>query len=135
MNKGVITGLPLFKRGKVRDIYDLGDRLLIVATDSISCFDVVLPTGIPGKGKILLEHYSTLSIDEDFVQRQCRQGVWGGEHRLMLALLQDAINCYYACLWARDKKGKELFRETEQWIMERNSDCIYSFETSVRDLG
>ncbi len=53
MNKGVITGLPLFKRGKVRDIYDLGDRLLIVATDRISCFDVVLPTGIPGKGKIL----------------------------------------------------------------------------------
>jgi phosphoribosylaminoimidazole-succinocarboxamide synthase len=53
MNMGVITGLPLFKRGKVRDIYDLGDRLLIVATDRISCFDVVLPTGIPGKGKIL----------------------------------------------------------------------------------
>ncbi len=44
MNKGLITGLPLFKRGKVRDIYDLGDRLLIVATDRISCFDVVLPT-------------------------------------------------------------------------------------------
>ena len=53
MNKGLITGLPLFKRGKVRDIYDLGDRLLIVATDRISCFDVVLPTEIPHKGKIL----------------------------------------------------------------------------------
>ncbi len=53
MNKGVITGLPLFKRGKVRDIYVLGDRLLMVATDRISCFDVVLPTEIPGKGKIL----------------------------------------------------------------------------------
>ena len=53
MQEGVITGLPLFKRGKVRDIYDLGDRLLLVATDRISCFDVVLPTRIPGKGKIL----------------------------------------------------------------------------------
>ena len=53
MNKGVITGLPLFKRGKVRDIYAVGDQLLIVATDRISCFDVVLPTEIPGKGKIL----------------------------------------------------------------------------------
>ena len=53
MNKGLIPGLPLFKQGKVRDIYDLGDRLLIVATDRISCFDVVLPTEIPGKGKIL----------------------------------------------------------------------------------
>lgn len=53
MNKGPITGLPLFKRGKVRDIYAVGDQLLIVATDRISCFDVVLPTEIPGKGKIL----------------------------------------------------------------------------------
>jgi phosphoribosylaminoimidazole-succinocarboxamide synthase len=40
-------------RGKVRDTYDLGDRLLIVATDRISAFDVVLPTGIPDKGKVL----------------------------------------------------------------------------------
>ena len=40
-------------RGKVRDIYDLGDKLLIVATDRISAFDVILPTGIPGKGKVL----------------------------------------------------------------------------------
>lgn len=48
-----IPGLKLFKRGKVRDIYDLGTELLIVATDRISCFDVVLPTPIPGKGEIL----------------------------------------------------------------------------------
>ena len=53
MQSGLISGLPLFKRGKVRDIYDLGDRLLMVASDRISCFDVVLPTEIPGKGKIL----------------------------------------------------------------------------------
>jgi phosphoribosylaminoimidazole-succinocarboxamide synthase len=47
-----IPGLPV-KRGKVRDVYDLGDRLLIVATDRISAFDWVLPTGIPDKGRIL----------------------------------------------------------------------------------
>ena len=41
------------RRGKVRDIYDLGDRLLIVATDRISAFDVVMPTGIPDKGRVL----------------------------------------------------------------------------------
>ena len=45
--------LPLFIRGKVRDTYDLGDYLLIVATDRISAFDVVLPQGIPDKGKVL----------------------------------------------------------------------------------
>jgi phosphoribosylaminoimidazole-succinocarboxamide synthase len=48
-----IKEVPLLKRGKVRDIYDLGDRLLIVVTDRISAFDVVLPTPIPDKGKIL----------------------------------------------------------------------------------
>ncbi len=45
--------LPLFVRGKVRDTYLLGDRLLIVATDRISAFDVVLPCGIPDKGAVL----------------------------------------------------------------------------------
>jgi len=42
-----------FKRGKVRDIYDFGDKLLIVSTDRISCFDVVLPMVIPNKGGVL----------------------------------------------------------------------------------
>jgi phosphoribosylaminoimidazole-succinocarboxamide synthase len=45
--------IPLFGRGKVRDTFELGDLLLIVATDRISAFDVVLPCGIPDKGKIL----------------------------------------------------------------------------------
>ncbi len=45
--------LKLYKRGKVRDIYDLGDKLLIISTDRISCFDVVLPSGIPYKGWVL----------------------------------------------------------------------------------
>ena len=45
--------LPLFRRGKVRDVYGLGDKLLIVSTDRISAFDVVLPCGIPDKGKVL----------------------------------------------------------------------------------
>lgn len=48
-----IEGLELIGRGKVRDIYDLGDKLLIVATDRISAFDVVMPDPIPDKGRIL----------------------------------------------------------------------------------
>lgn len=48
------TQLPFPKRsGKVRDVYDLGDRLLIVSTDRISAFDYILPNGIPDKGKVL----------------------------------------------------------------------------------
>jgi phosphoribosylaminoimidazole-succinocarboxamide synthase len=50
-----LAGLRLHGRGKVRDIYDLGDHFLIVASDRLSAFDVVLPTPIPDKGKVLTQ--------------------------------------------------------------------------------
>ncbi len=50
-----IPAFPLWRRGKVRDVYDLGDRLLIVTTDRLSAFDVVLPTPIPDKGRVLTQ--------------------------------------------------------------------------------
>jgi phosphoribosylaminoimidazole-succinocarboxamide synthase len=54
-----LPGVPKLKSGKVREIFDLGDRLLLVATDRISAFDVVLPNGIPRKGEVLtqLSHF------------------------------------------------------------------------------
>ncbi|MCX7822718.1 MAG: phosphoribosylaminoimidazolesuccinocarboxamide synthase [Syntrophobacterales bacterium] len=64
-----LEGLKLLGRGKVRDIYDLGDMLLIVATDRISAFDVVMPDPIPDKGKIL----TALSLFWlDFLKDICR---------------------------------------------------------------
>ncbi len=53
VEKTNIPGWPEPRRGKVRDVYDLGDKLLIVATDRVSAFDVILPDAIPEKGKIL----------------------------------------------------------------------------------
>ncbi|NBP63358.1 MAG: phosphoribosylaminoimidazolesuccinocarboxamide synthase [Bacteroidetes bacterium] len=50
-----IPGIPLFRKGKVRDVYDLGNALLIVATDRISAFDVIMEDAIPGKGTLLTE--------------------------------------------------------------------------------
>jgi len=49
------AGIAPMARGKVRDIYDLGDRLLLVATDRLSAFDVVMPTAIPDKGRVLTQ--------------------------------------------------------------------------------
>ena len=78
-----LNGINLFKRGKVRDVYDLGNELLIVSTDRISCFDVILPTAIPRKGEVLTwlstfwfgftkdivaNHLITANVD-DFPQR------------------------------------------------------------------
>jgi phosphoribosylaminoimidazole-succinocarboxamide synthase len=50
-----LPGVKLWKRGKVRDVYEVGDKLLLIATDRLSAFDVVLPTGIPGKGVLLTQ--------------------------------------------------------------------------------
>ena len=54
-----IPGIPKLRSGKVREIFDLGDRLLLVATDRISAFDVIMPNGIPRKGEVLtqLSHF------------------------------------------------------------------------------
>src|SRR5260221_12839671 len=50
-----LPGIPRVKSGKVREIFDLGDRLLFVATDRISAFDCVMPNGIPRKGEVLTQ--------------------------------------------------------------------------------
>jgi phosphoribosylaminoimidazole-succinocarboxamide synthase len=55
ITKTDLPGVKLHGRGKVRDIYDLGEHFLIVATDRLSAFDVVLPTPIPNKGKVLTQ--------------------------------------------------------------------------------
>jgi len=55
LHQSDIAQAELLFRGKVRDVYDLDDALLLVATDRLSAFDVVLPTPIPGKGRILTE--------------------------------------------------------------------------------
>ena len=54
-----LPGVPKIKSGKVREVFDLGDRLLFVATDRISAFDCVMPNGIPRKGEVLtqLSHF------------------------------------------------------------------------------
>jgi phosphoribosylaminoimidazole-succinocarboxamide synthase len=65
-------GIQVFKRGKVRDVYDLDDRLLIVSTDRISCFDVVLPTPIPCKGKVLTQlSFFWFEFTKDIIDNHC----------------------------------------------------------------
>ena len=74
--------LPLFFRGKVRDTYNLGNRLLIVATDRISAFDVVLPAGIPSKGLSRQKAY-------ELVQRNAMKA-WKGNKNFLTLLKSDS---------------------------------------------
>jgi len=95
--KTEIPGAPAPKRGKVRDIYDLGDKLLIVVTDRISAFDVVMPNGIPDKGVVLnqISMYwfkqvagvipnHVLSTDIDTLPEPFRKAKAQLEHRSMI---------------------------------------------------
>ena len=57
------------------------------------------------------------------------------EKRLMLAILQDAIDCFQKYMFARNDRGRAIFDETEQWIMEENADWLFSFEGICEVLG
>lgn len=55
--------------------------------------------------------------------------------RLMLAVLEDAVGCFQKYIYARDRKGKALFHDAEDWILEKNSDWLFSFESICEVLG
>ena len=103
-----LPGVPLYARGKVRDVYDLGDRLLIIATDRISAFDCIMPNGIPGKGKILTEmslfwfdlvrdivpnHLITARVDEYPEQLRAHREQLEGRSMIVLKAERIDIEC------------------------------------------
>lgn len=57
------------------------------------------------------------------------------EKRLMLAVLEDAVACFQKYVFARDGKGKTTFREAEEWILEEDSDWLFSFDNVCEVLG
>jgi phosphoribosylaminoimidazole-succinocarboxamide synthase len=103
-----IKEYPLLTRGKVRDVYDLGDRLLIIASDRISAFDWVLPTPIPGKGMILNSmslfwfdfvkdivpnHVLTTRVDDYPVSLQKHKSQLDGRSMIVLKARRIDIEC------------------------------------------
>jgi phosphoribosylaminoimidazole-succinocarboxamide synthase len=103
--------IPLFKRGKVRDVYDLKDKLLIVSTDRISAFDVVLPNGIPCKGEAL----NRLSVywfkeTENIVQNHILEVIDPRTVLVRKAIpikIEFVVRGYlYGSLWKKYVKGK-----------------------------
>lgn len=103
-----LSDLKTFNVGKVRDIYDLDDRILIVATDRLSAFDVVLPTGIPYKGKILTalsafwfhftrdildNHLITTDLDEFPAELQKYRDILAGRSMLVKKAERIDVEC------------------------------------------
>ena len=102
--------LPLFLRGKVRDTYDLGNQLLIIATDRISAFDVVLPCGIPNKG-LVLNQLSAFWFDQtkDLVPNHMVEAV-DDVHHLDSYLPSESRFAYPAYLAGRSMVVKKVKR-------------------------
>ncbi len=103
-----LKGLKLINRGKVRDLYDLGEYLLIVATDRISAFDVIMPNPIPGKGEILTKlsefwfarmadivgnHLVTTDVDRYPVECQPHRDVLRGRSMLVRKAKPLPVEC------------------------------------------
>jgi phosphoribosylaminoimidazole-succinocarboxamide synthase len=103
--------LPLLRRGKVRDVYDLGDALLMVATDRVSAFDVVLPQPVPRKGEVLtlisawwfartadLVPNHLISVDPDLIVERhpalaAHRSVWARRAMLVRKLEPFPVEC------------------------------------------
>ena len=102
--------LPLFYRGKVRDTYDLGNRLLIIATDRISAFDSVLPCGIPDKGSVL-NQLSAFWFEQtkDLVPNHMIEAV-DDVHQLDAYLPTQNLAAYANCINSRSMIVKKVER-------------------------
>ncbi len=139
-----IKEYPLMRRGKVRDIYDLGDSLLFIASDRISAFDVVMPNGIPGKGKVLTQtslfwfeflrdivanHLVTAKIDEYPVPLRSYRHILDG--RSMIVTKAERIEA--ECI-VRGYISGSMWKELQQ---ARNADSNtvhgFSFPPGLRE--
>jgi phosphoribosylaminoimidazole-succinocarboxamide synthase len=132
-----IKEYPLMRRGKVRDIYDLGDTLLFVASDRISAFDVVMPNGIPGKGRVLTQmslfwfdflkdvvanHLVTAKVDEYPAKLRAYRDQLDG--RSMIVVKADRIDA--ECI-VRGYISGSMWKELVQ-ARKSGSNAVHGFE-------
>ena len=132
-----IKEYPLIRRGKVRDIYDLGDSLLFIASDRISAFDVVMPNGIPGKGRVLTQmslfwfdflkkvvdsHLVTAKVDEYPTPLRAYRDVLEG--RSMIVIKADRVDV--ECI-VRGYISGSMWKEL-QTARKQGSNTVHGFE-------
>jgi hypothetical protein len=72
--------------------------------------------------------------DAGVIENVFKKNIHEGEKELMMAVLQDAVECFQAYVLATKPREKRLFQEAEDWILEKNSDCFFSFENICENL-
>lgn len=135
--KTELEGVKLFSRGKVRDIYDLDDKLLFVASDRISAFDVVLPNGIPDKGKLLTQmsifwfdflkdtvksHFITADVDEFPEPLRAYRDVLDGRSMIVTKAERVDVECV-----VRGYISGSLWKELKE-ARARGSNSVHGFD-------
>ena len=132
-----IREYPLMRRGKVRDIYDLGDSLLFIASDRLSVFDVVMPNGIPGKGRLLTQmslfwfdflrnvvdnHLVTAEVDEYPVPLRGYRDMLDGRSMIVTKAQRVDVECI-----VRGYISGSMWKEL-QAARKQGSNTVHGFE-------
>ncbi len=92
-------------------------------------------TGLSIEEKVTSLFQPDTLLPAQYLETFRRKGHLEPEKRLMLAVLEDAVACFQKYLFARDGRGRTLFREAEEWIVEEGSDWLFSFENICEVLG
>ena len=123
LRESVFEDLTLIKRGKVRDVYDFGDHLLIVTSDRMSAFDVVMDDPIPNKGKILTQislfGFDQHCLEHHFVGKSCLHGLAVSTKCSNWALVKASrtvSNAGLGPIW--DLMPKVVFHAREELVSE-----------------
>ncbi len=92
-------------------------------------------TGLSIEEKVVSLFQPDTLLPDQYLETFRRKAPLEPERKLMLAVLEDAIACFQKYLFARDGKGKTMFREAEDWILEEGSDWLFCFENTCEVLG
>ncbi len=92
-------------------------------------------TGVSVEERVTPLFQPDILLPAQYLETFRRKGQLEPEKRLMLAVLEDAIVCFQKYLFARDTRGKTLFRGAEEWILEERSDWLFSFENICEATG
>jgi hypothetical protein len=96
---------------------------------------MVYETGLSMEERVTSLFQPDTLLPDQFMDTFRRKSHLEPEKKLMLAVLEDAIACYQKYVFARDGKGRALFQETEEWILERQGDWLFSFANVCDTLG
>jgi hypothetical protein len=74
-------------------------------------------------------------VDTGVIEKLFKKDIREGEEKLMLAVLESAVECFQKYVLARKPSGKQLFREAEEWFLDKENEALYSFENICETLG